>query len=426
MKRMISPQFEEQARAAQKAEHQVNKEIAIEMLSNLSPEKRASLDKALSRIESLTSSYVFPSGKLDVYKEGFYLTLTGTRTDWSVWFWDNDGELVEDRKPYPNKINFLYSSLIQFNLLGEDDWHDFAEGRAITASSNSDRYDWEALKPDLVAEGLSELEIEELIAMVESGRTFDSALQDIEARWQDNSSTFYEWYDSLSEAEQSKVDDIADEQGIPLYDEASEADLGWLVDQYQSIYGSSNTYTEDDGYWYLSRHGVGPGCWPSGIRMLEYKEHPTNAYKCYVKLDRMLTTSELNEYQLKEEMPEGTDVNASTDSYANKIKEAITEGVKKYMTGPEGGFDAVYNRKDRWSMYWEDYAQIQVQPAPNEPDYIEVRVNAELSYDGFENMFEILNPIIESFDPAAYFDMEDVGRAVSYVKINLAEIKEGK
>lgn len=62
-------------------------------------------------------------------------------------------------------------------------------------------------------------------------------------------------------------------------------------------------YTPEDGYWYLSRHGIGPGCWPRGVMMLEYEEHPTNAYKCYVKLDRMLTSQELKDYDLTECMP---------------------------------------------------------------------------------------------------------------------------
>ena len=60
-----------------------------------------------------------------------------------------------------------------------------------------------------------------------------------------------------------------------------------------------------EGYWYLCRHGIGPGCWPTDAQMIKYKEHPSNPYKCYVLLDRMLTTQELQDYDLKEEIPEG-------------------------------------------------------------------------------------------------------------------------
>ena len=78
-----------------------------------------------------------------------------------------------------------------------------------------------------------------------------------------------------------------------------------------------SNYSPADGYWYLCRHGVGPGCWPKDAKMLEYKEHPTNGWKCYVKLDRFLTTSELKEYDLKEEVPE--DVEGSTKYLADMV-----------------------------------------------------------------------------------------------------------
>lgn len=60
----------------------------------------------------------------------------------------------------------------------------------------------------------------------------------------------------------------------------------------------------EEGFWYLCRHGIGPGTIPNDCRVLEVKDHETNAFKCYIKLDRVLTTEELNEYELKEQMPE--------------------------------------------------------------------------------------------------------------------------
>ena len=41
---------------------------------------------------------------------------------------------------------------------------------------------------------------------------------------------FITWYDNLSDEEQWKVDDIADTNGIPFYEEASEDELAWLHD----------------------------------------------------------------------------------------------------------------------------------------------------------------------------------------------------
>ena len=116
MKRVIN-------REAAKKTKQVNKELAIDMLKSLSDSKRAALSKALDRTSALTSTYAFPFGTLRIYKEGWYLTCEGTRSDFSVWFADNDGELVEGRKPSESKLSFLYEESLTFNDLGEDFWH---------------------------------------------------------------------------------------------------------------------------------------------------------------------------------------------------------------------------------------------------------------------------------------------------------------
>ena len=62
-------------------------------------------------------------------------------------------------------------------------------------------------------------------------------------------------------------------------------------------------YEELDGRWYLFSHGSGPGTIPKDVMIIEIKDHPTNKYKFYGKLSRVLTTEELKEYCLKEEMP---------------------------------------------------------------------------------------------------------------------------
>lgn len=189
------------------------------------------------------------------------------------------------------------------------------------------------------------------------------------------------------------------------------------------------SYTEADGYWYLSRHGVGPGCWPKDAKMMEYKEHPENAYKCYVKLDRMLTGEELKEYDLKEEMPADVEGASNTEYFANLVNGSkntkssiesldaeLEAAVGKFMCSPEVGFDSEENPDDKYAVYWKDYCQVLV-AEPGEDGYSEVRVNAEIGYESFESLFEIINPIIEKYDKDAYFDMEAPGRAVAYVKI---------
>lgn len=53
---------------------------------------------------------------------------------------------------------------------------------------------------------------------------------------------FITWYDNLSDEEQWKVDDIADTNGIPLYEEASDDELAWLHDAATSeIHASADT-----------------------------------------------------------------------------------------------------------------------------------------------------------------------------------------
>ena len=53
-------------------------------------------------------------------------------------------------------------------------------------------------------------------------------------------------------------------------------------------------------YWYLFKHGLGPGTMPKGVNVLKVIE---DGWKDYVLLDQMLTTQELNEYEIKEATP---------------------------------------------------------------------------------------------------------------------------
>ena len=45
---------------------------------------------------------------------------------------------------------------------------------------------------------------------------------------------FYEWYDKLPSIIQYKIDDIADDMGLPVYDECSDEELATLHDAYVS------------------------------------------------------------------------------------------------------------------------------------------------------------------------------------------------
>lgn len=96
-------------------ERDINYELAMDMLNNMPEAKKQVLKKALERNYILTSSYIMESGTMVVYKEGFLLKLYGTRCSFSVFAFDNDGELVFARKPVENKLHKIYDELLRFS-----------------------------------------------------------------------------------------------------------------------------------------------------------------------------------------------------------------------------------------------------------------------------------------------------------------------
>lgn len=59
----------------------------------------------------------------------------------------------------------------------------------------------------------------------------------------------------------------------------------------------------DGPWWYLCKHGIGPGALPKDVTVLETVEDETSPYRVYVALDKVLTTSELKQYEMKEARP---------------------------------------------------------------------------------------------------------------------------
>lgn len=52
-------------------------------------------------------------------------------------------------------------------------------------------------------------------------------------------STFSKWYDSLRSSQRDLVDDIADQEGLPLYEECSDDQLAWLIDEAEIVFKES-------------------------------------------------------------------------------------------------------------------------------------------------------------------------------------------
>lgn len=93
----------------------INYEIAMDMLKEMPESKKETLKKALYRNWLLTSTYIMESGTLTIYKEGFWLTLNGTRCSFSVFAFDDDGVFRFSRKPYEKSLNKIYDDDLRFS-----------------------------------------------------------------------------------------------------------------------------------------------------------------------------------------------------------------------------------------------------------------------------------------------------------------------
>ena len=69
------------------------------------------------------------------------------------------------------------------------------------------------------------------------------------------------------------------------------------------IHSSSDirSKTQDTGYWFFTRHGVQPGSVPKDVEILDIMDTPNGTF---VKLNRFLSTKELDYYDLVEKAPE--------------------------------------------------------------------------------------------------------------------------
>lgn len=91
------------------------------------------------------------------------------------------------------------------------------------------------------------------------------------------------------------------------------------------IKNESKSIKEDSksGYWYFTRHGVQPGSIPKGANVLMLRDVENGTY---VKLDRVLTTKELNDYEIIEKRPAGLDDSKSIKESSLVDKKVNTLG----------------------------------------------------------------------------------------------------
>lgn len=86
----------------------VNKELAFIGLKGMSDEKKQVLHNALIRNSILTSCPVLENCFATIYIEGWYFQFKGVRSSFNVYFADNDGEMVQMRKPHESKLHKIY------------------------------------------------------------------------------------------------------------------------------------------------------------------------------------------------------------------------------------------------------------------------------------------------------------------------------
>lgn len=93
-------------------------------------------------------------------------------------------------------------------------------------------------------------------------------------------------------------------------------------------------------------------------------------------------------------------------SFKDKLESELHRKLVKTLTGPDFGF--LEDEVDQYSV-------VEIRDTL---DGVRVEVRAELSYDGMVNLAEALDPIIQSYDPDAYFDQDEPGIMDAYLQID--------
>lgn len=121
----------------------------------------------------------------------------------------------------------------------------------------------------------------------------------------------------------------ADWDGFSSYDEwkTSIPDYPEDEEEFEEI--------ETGGFWYFTHHGVQPGSIPRRAGVLDMIDTPSGTY---VKLDCVLNTKELNEYDMREQAPPSDIMSSEGQEEASLFwlaKYADRHGVKKFIYMPK-------------------------------------------------------------------------------------------
>ena len=197
-----------------------------------------------------------------------------------------------------------------------------------------------------------------------------------------------------------------------LFESAVNNDKSKINKKLQKNESKLTNESSDSEYWYFTKHGVQPGSIPNNIYVLEIKDTPHGSY---FKGNRVLTTKELQDYEIKEKSPEMKE--------SKSIKEDLKKEFKKQLQ------DELYDkfidlaRTPEWGF--ENLAEIDnyLIPTIEVNDYkgeydndIEVEFRAEVNYREMEEVCNTLDKVVKKYDKNAYFEPVQPGIAVAYLK----------
>lgn len=169
-----------------------------------------------------------------------------------------------------------------------------------------------------------------------------------------------------------------------------------------SIYSSESSNVNNMKYWYFTKHGVQPGSIPKYVNVLDIIDKPEGSY---FLTDNIINTNDLHEYEIKEAIPEDVDscseIEANYNVAIDKLHNELYNKIVKY--GLSEGFPE--NEID-------DYFFVTVMKAY---DHIECEVRAEVDYEGLEALCDLLNPVVQKYEPAAYFEPVTSGIIEAYI-----------
>ena len=81
--------------------------LVTEMLSQMPDNKKVSLQNCCRRNDIFTTEYIPSYLGVEVYREGFRITLEGCQCSFSVWAFDRDGVFEFGRMPSRKTLHYL-------------------------------------------------------------------------------------------------------------------------------------------------------------------------------------------------------------------------------------------------------------------------------------------------------------------------------